>query len=182
VWLNDGTGAFIYHGSFGTGASYGLATGDVDGDGDLDAVIAKSSDQPETVWLNDGTGRLTPHPMTPTFGAGDSYGIALGDLNGDGDLDAVVANGNGQLQTTWLNDGMGNFTAQPSIPDFGTGNSSCVVLGDLDSDGDLDAVIGDSSSVDVTVWLNRDQHKAMLPLILRSSPASHGDQTHPLSD
>ena len=179
VWLNDGSGAFVYHGSFGTGASYGLATGDVDGDGDLDAVVTKSSDQPETVWLNDGAGYFAPHPTTPSFGAGDSYGVALGDLDGDGDLDVVVANSVDQPQTSWLNDGMGNFAAQPNISDFGSGYSSCVILGDLDSDGDLDTVIGDSSSMDVTVWLNRDQHKIVLPLVLKSYSALHSSQTFP---
>ncbi|MFN2235264.1 MAG: FG-GAP-like repeat-containing protein [Anaerolineales bacterium] len=170
IWLNDGTGSFSYKGTFDSGASYGLATGDVDGDGDLDAVVAKSSDQPETVWVNDGTGRLTPHPTTPKFGAGDSYDVALGDLDGDGDLDAVVVNGIDHPQTAWLNDGLGNFTAQQDTPNFGAGYSSCAVLGDLDGDGDLDTIIGDSSSLDATVWLNRNLYKIMLPLLLRDFP------------
>jgi hypothetical protein len=168
VWLNDGSGTLVYRGTFGDGASFGLATGDLDGDGDLDAIVTKRSDQPETVWLNDGTGFLAPHPTTPTFGAGNSYGVALGDLDGDSDLDAVVSNSDEQPQTVWLNDGAGSFTAQPDVPTFGGGYSFNVVLGDLDGDGDLDTVIGESSSLDVTVWLNRDHYKIMLPLLLRS--------------
>ena len=160
-------GSLTYIGTFGVDRSYGLDTGDLDGDGDLDAVVAKGSGQPETVWLNDGSGDLTPHPTTPSFGGDDSFDIALGDLDGDGDLDAVVANGLGQAQTVWLNDGAGNFAAQSDTPDFGEGSSSCVVLGDLDGDGDLDTIIGDYGSADVTVWLNGDLYRVMLPLVLR---------------
>ena len=68
-----------------------------------------------------GTGNFTPHPTTPTFGAGNSRAVALGDLDGDGDLDALVANFGGEAETVWLNDGLGNFTPRirprhPSAP------------------------------------------------------------------
>jgi hypothetical protein len=43
-------------------------------------------------------------------------------------------------------------------------------LGDLDGDNDLDTIIGDSSSLDATVWLNRHLYKNMLPLLLRNFP------------
>jgi hypothetical protein len=39
-----------------------------------------------------GTGIFTPHLTTPSFGAGVSTDVSLGDLDGDLDLDAVVAN------------------------------------------------------------------------------------------
>ena len=42
-----------------------------------------------------------------------------------------------------------------------------------DADGDLDSVIGDNSSIDVTVWLNRDQYQIMLPLILQNYATLH---------
>jgi hypothetical protein len=58
--------------------------------------------QAQDVYLNDGTGRFATHPISPTFGAGDSRDVALGDVDGDGDLDAVVANWVA-AQTVWLN-------------------------------------------------------------------------------
>ena len=53
--------------------------------------------------LIEGTGSFTAHPTTPSFGAGISLGVALGDLNGDGDLDALVANHAGTAETGWRN-------------------------------------------------------------------------------
>ena len=104
--------------------SWDVKLGDLDGDGDLDAVVANAVDEPETVWLNDGGGSFSAHPTTPSFGADDSHGLALGDLDGDGDLDAVVVNVLGDPNTTWVNDGAGNFSPHPTTPSFGTGTAA----------------------------------------------------------
>ena len=152
-----GTGSFSAHPttpSFGAGYSMAVALGDLDGDGDLDALVANYFDQAETVWLNNGTGSFSAHPTTPSFGGGNSYGVALGDLDGDGDLDAVVANFISQAETVWLNNGTGSFSAHPTTPSFGAGDSYGVALGDLDGDGDLDAVVANCCSQAETVWLN----------------------------
>jgi uncharacterized repeat protein (TIGR01451 family) len=162
VWLNDGHGGFTPHTVtpiFGVGSSStGLALGDLDADGDLDAVISNTNDEPETVWLNDGDGSFTAH-TPPSFGAGSSYDVQLGDIDGDGDLDAVVVNKTNQTpslrkgkhpagaavgdssETVWRNDGTGVFTAHPTGPSFGDEESNAGALGDLDGDGDIDAVI-----------------------------------------
>ncbi|MEC8559958.1 MAG: M43 family zinc metalloprotease, partial [Planctomycetota bacterium] len=59
-----------------------------------------------TVWTNNGNGIFTNSPQA--LGTGASFSVALGDLDGDGDLDAMVAN-SGQSNTVWTNDGNGNF-------------------------------------------------------------------------
>ena len=136
---------------------------------DLDAVVAMDTAQANTVWLNDGRGYFSSHPTTPEFGAGDSHDVTLGDLDGDGDLDAVVANDNLQPNTVWLNDGAGNLTAHPTNPNFGEEYSRNIVLGDLDGDGDLDIVVNNRGSRETTVWLNEIQeYKVMLPLVMRN--------------
>ncbi|HEU4889146.1 MAG TPA: Ig-like domain-containing protein, partial [Thermoanaerobaculia bacterium] len=151
VWLNNGSASFSSGGTFGVDAR-DVALGDLDADGDLDAVTAGS----ETIFLNDGTGAFTAHPGTPFFGPGNGQGTAvkLGDLDSDGDLDAVIANNNGNAETVWLNDGIGNLTEHPTDADFGTGASIDVMLGDLDGDGDLDAVVVNYNGEDDTIWLN----------------------------
>ena len=162
VWLNDGEGVLSTHPispTFGLGASFDIALGDLDSDGDLDAVVANyvspTMADIETVWLNDGTGRFSPHPTTPEFEGGDAQAIALGDLDRDGDLDAVVANTDNGAQTVWVNDGFGNLSAHPEDASFGAGNSTGIGLNDLDGDGDLDAVVSNAGSEAQSVWINR---------------------------
>jgi len=92
----------------------------------------------------------------------NAQGVDLGDLDGDGDLDAFVANtgssDEGSGNTIWLNDGQGKF--YDSGLRLGHSYSLDIALGDLDSDGDLDAFVANSffshSSVDKSnrVWLN----------------------------
>ena len=69
--------------------------------------------------------------------------IVLGDVDGDGDLDVVVGNWN-QTNRLYKNNG----TADPFSGVTGTDissdmrNTSSIVLGDVDGDGDLDMLAG----------------------------------------
>lgn len=138
--------------SLGGETGNGVALGDLDGDGDLDAFVANnySSIGPEAnqVWFNNGNGFFT---VGPTLGNFDGYAVALGDLDGDGDLDAVVTGSEANL--TWINQGgaqggqPGTFVSGAMLGAAGYG----VALGDVDNDGDLDAlVVGNSNHL----WLN----------------------------
>jgi len=156
VWVNDGTGSFSAHAttpSFGAGSSVDVSLGDIDGDGDLDTVIANYSGQAQTVWVNDGAGNFGAHAVTPTFGVGNSYDVPLGDIDGDGDLDVVVANSAGEAETVWVNDGSGSFTAHPTTASFGGGNTVDIALDDIDGDGDLDVFVANVSQP-AALWLN----------------------------
>ena len=84
----------------GTANSFGVVFGDVDGDGDLDAMVTNAS-QANVVWLNNGSGTFTDSGQT--LGTADSRGVVFGDVDGDGDLDAMVTNF-GQANVVWLND------------------------------------------------------------------------------
>ena len=142
----------------GNGKSFSVALGDLDGDGDLDAMVANfgivSMDVeggPNTVWTNDGTGTFTNSRQA--LGNNKSYSVALGDLDGDGDLDAVVANiTEDQPNTVWINDGTGTFTN--SGQKVGNGPGTTDALGDLEGDGDLDAMFANFSGQPNTVWTN----------------------------
>ncbi|MBU0492365.1 MAG: VCBS repeat-containing protein [Chloroflexi bacterium] len=119
--------------------TYQIGLGDLDGDGDLDAVFANSQLNPCQVWLNDGTGQFVDTGQKLTL---QGHGVSLGDLDGDGDLDALITcHEEERPSRVYLNDGHAVF--QDSGQRFGdaqlSGNGTNLV--DLDGDGDLDAVI-----------------------------------------
>jgi hypothetical protein len=141
-----GVGFFSDSGqSLGSSYSNAVALGDLDNDGDLDALVASYYDY-TTLWLNDGLGNFSDsgQSLSNTY----TYVIVLGDLDNDGDLDAFF--GNDGPSTVWLNDGSGNFS--DSGQSLGNSATYAVALGDLDGDGDLDAFGGDGDGN--RVWLN----------------------------
>jgi hypothetical protein len=126
--------------------TFQVALGDVDGDGDLDAVFSNMGPRHSQVWLNDGSGFFVDSGQELTQ---QGHGAALGDLDGDGDLDLFIScasySANGveyyAPSKVYLNDGTGVF--RDSGQDLGdtelSGNS--VDLIDIDTDGDLDASV-----------------------------------------
>ena len=68
--------------------------------------------------------------------------VALGDVDGDGDLDLVCGN-NAQNATLYLNDG-GILQLFPAWSSGPADNTRDVALGDIDRDGDLDLVCGNN--------------------------------------
>jgi len=75
-----------------------------------------------------------------SLGAGRSFGIVLGDLDGDNDLDAFITDYIGSSQI-WVNDGDGIFSF--SGQGFGSGSdfSHGAAIGDLDNDDDNDILV-----------------------------------------
>ncbi len=146
VWFNDGTGLFTESGQdFGNADTFSVALGDIDNDGDLDAVCANINGvfvqpAPNTVYLNDGSGFFTDSMQR--LNNDSSLSVALGDADGDNDLDAFL----GSESETRFNNGTGTFA--DSGQNLGSFFSAGVALGDLDGDGDLDAFVAnhDSSS------------------------------------
>src|SRR5262244_2695636 len=85
--------------------------GDLDGDGDLDIVLAKGRHWPlvDLVLLNDGKGRFDQR-YNLSDRADRTYTAALADLDGDGDLDLVVGNDAPDEKVVYFNDGKGHFS------------------------------------------------------------------------
>jgi hypothetical protein len=171
LWINRGDGTFEDATLIsGTGvdeqgrteAGMGLATGDVDGDLDVDLLVTNFDDESNTLYRNDGGGFFTDATVRAGL-EGPSrlpvgFGTVLADLDDDGDLDLAVANGHiidnielyhdgkthAQQAQLFVNDGAGTWSeATPRSGDLGrrplVGRG--LYSGDLDDDGDLDLVL-----------------------------------------
>ncbi len=133
-----GTGA----GLDGAASGAGGLLADVNADGKLDAVSG-------SVRLGDGSGGFSSGREWPA--AGQATALALGDVDNDGLLDAVTANGTRNFVAVNLNDGSGSFSEPTRFP---AGNAPVrVALGDVNGDGNLDIVTGNWSQDNVVVLL-----------------------------
>jgi hypothetical protein len=134
-----------------------VTVGDVDGDGDLDVLTANSSSNTVSVRFNNGAGVISsPPPAIAAYGTvyvGSSpNSVAVGDIDGDGDLDLLTANNTSNNVSVRLNTGAGFFYDPGNGGTIAVGtNPLKVVLGDVDGDGDLDLLTNNGT---VSVRLN----------------------------
>lgn len=151
VWFGDGEGAWSLYqtGNFGYG---GVALGDVNGDGLMDAAYAMHHNYSGTdfgnqlmeVALGDGTGRnWTPYD-NGLAASGEDYGMFgtdLADFDNDGDLDmASISFGCCSGVHVYRNNGDGTWTQTFG---FLGGNSSLLLsTGDFNGDGNADLATG----------------------------------------
>jgi hypothetical protein len=77
--------------------------------------------------------------------------VALGDLDGDNDLDVFIATWFGS-DAVWLNDGDGNLSDGGQT--FSLNGSMDIALVDVDDDDDLDAIVGKWTPSENEIWLN----------------------------
>jgi hypothetical protein len=145
---------------------FNVAMGDVDGDRDLDLLTANyTSNGTVSVRLNDGHGSFSAPANNPDPAVGDHpLSVAVGDVDGDGDLDLLAANNSANTVSVRLNDGHGSFLAPATNPDPAVGTlPTSVVLGDVDKDGDLDLLAANDLSGTVSVRLNDGRGNFVAP-------------------
>lgn len=136
----------------------GLALGDLDGDGLLDVVVANDEGgNPGSVSVYLGScGPLSPE-VRHGFGGVNSRAAATGDVDGNGHLDVVTADGTGLPEipcsvSVYLGNGDGSLQS-PLIFENGGLQTGSLALADLNGDGALDVATANEVSGDVSVLL-----------------------------
>ncbi|MYA06804.1 MAG: CRTAC1 family protein [Holophagales bacterium] len=136
-------------------AGLGVVAADLDADGLADVYVANDAD-PNQLWINRGNGMFEDDAVLlgaayNRFGVGEAgMGIALGDIDGDRDLDLFLSHLIEETNTLYLNlggtpgatDGFEDRAAEaglaaPSTPYTGFGTA----FFDADNDGDLDLAV-----------------------------------------
>ena len=137
---------------FGTGEDQTrvVLTGDMNKDGALDLIVGNADDR-SFVYLNDGVGNFDWPGSARPFGADSdkNWGLAVADIDGDGDLD-IVAN-----HAIFLNDGAAHFDGPNAGRAFvdPDDEKGIVAVGDLNGDAAFDIIVGDDNDPDI-VYLN----------------------------
>lgn len=134
-----------------------LALGDLNNDQKLDLAVTEHDSNDVRVFLGAGEGMFQAAPGSP-FAAlhatsPHNHGLAVADLNGDGNLDITTSNQNDHSVSVLLGDGRGRFAPAPASP-FRVGRAPYPhALGDVNGDGKLDIAVPNVGGNSVSVLL-----------------------------
>jgi gliding motility-associated-like protein len=189
ILRNTSTSGSITTGSFAANVDFPIGTGpldvvigDLDSDGKPDLAITNSSSNSVSVLRNTSTsGSITAGSFAARvdFTTGTSpWGVAIGDIDGDGKQDLVVAGFSTMAVSIFRNTGSSGSITSGSFAtkvDFITGSDPLsVALGDLDGDGKPDLLATNSYNNTISVLRNTISTTVPAPPVITSFTPTSG--------
>ncbi|MBO9662078.1 VCBS repeat-containing protein [Dokdonella sp.] len=146
------------------------AIADLNGDGKLDLVVAGYHETEIRVYPGDGAGGFGD-PTLLDVGSGIwPTALALADIDGDGRLDIVTANGESATVAVLVGDGAGGFAAAVNSPSgaWATG----IAIADFDGDGHLDVATANAGTRDASILFGDGSGQFATPQAVSIGPES----------
>jgi hypothetical protein len=144
-----------------------MASADLDGDGKTDLVAGDNDGSKIVLFKNTGSSNAIsfagPHELVATS---SPEGVAVGDLDGDGQVDIATALINNNL-AVFKNIGAMQFAPKTDYTPGSFYGSHMLAIGDLNGDGKNDIVVTHGTSPFITVYLN---HVKPEPFITSFTP------------
>src|SRR5690554_5816339 len=126
---------------------------DVDGDDDLDAVLAMELDE-NRLYINDGTGRFIWKKNVFSAVKHDTEHVRAADFNQDGHMDLIFVAKDDQNHELYFGNGDGSFEDMSSQL-LARSEANGLDVGDVNGDGLPDIVVGNSGEKGQNfLWLN----------------------------
>ncbi len=197
LWLNQRNGTFkecalergcAFNGMGASEANMGVVAADFDEDGDDDLLITHLDGEKNTLWENWDRGWFSDVTSVSGMDAATrpftGFGVAAVDVDNDGHLDLLVANGGVRVNEAqrkagvelpmlqhvqlFLGQGKARFvevTNEPAlqVSEIGRG----LAVGDVDNDGDIDVLFANNHGPARLVLNRRDDPKAWVGFDLR---------------
>jgi hypothetical protein len=156
VLTNNGSGGFALATNYvvgGFAAASCVRVADVNGDGKVDLISCGNGNanaNAVSVLTNNGSGIFV---LGYSLGkSGEHNSIVATDVNGDGKVDLILANGSDDSLSVLTNNGSGNFTLSGTYT-VGT-LPYMVIAADIYGDGKMDLISGNQQSQNLSVLTN----------------------------
>ncbi len=173
IYINNGSGYFSTMGTLSeVDYTRTMSVADLNNDGFMDLITGNgpSPKGNDRVYYNNGSGYMVLNSSTSMQDR--TYGLAIADVNNDGDLDYISGNAGPGYNRIYLDIGGGNYTHYEDSLWPNTTNT--VAIADLNDDGNLDYISGNTGENHVFLNNRKDDDYAIV-LVRGTSPGVSRD-------
>ena len=141
----DGGGNFVLTKSIAIdGETTAVVAGDFNGDDRADFAVTDAQQNKVIIYYGENSDNFS---QTESFSVGNTpSSLSAADFNKDGKDDLIIANSNSFFVSVLLSAANGGFSAPVSVSITENTNAGYVSVGDINGDGNIDAVIGSISN------------------------------------